>query len=59
MPHFLPFEMQSVLSQKITHALADGNHILLHNDLKITLAHPERAERAQQQATLSPVSAGS
>ena len=54
MPRFLPFEMQSLVSQKLRHALADGNRILLHDGLKITPAH---TERAQQQDTLSPVSA--
>lgn len=54
MPHFLPFEMKSLVSQQLRHALADGNCILLHDGLKITLAH---TEWAQQQDMLSLVSA--
>lgn len=54
MPHFLPFGMQSLVSRKLRHAPADGNHILLHGGLKIALAH---TEPAQQQDTLSSVPA--
>ena len=44
MPHFLPLETQSLVSQKLRHALADGSRILLRDGLKITCAHAEQQD---------------